>query len=72
MSISELDNGHEEAWNDFVQNDPNGTFFHLAGWKKVMEDAFGFKTFYLGIALEGYHEKGKNGKDPFHTEYFFK
>ncbi|MBK7360856.1 MAG: hypothetical protein IPJ01_00675 [Micavibrio sp.] len=52
MSISELDSGHEEAWNDFVQNNPNGTFFHLAGWKKVMEGAFGFKTFYL---------MGKNG-----------
>lgn len=47
MSIFELDNRHEEAWNDFVQNDPNGTFFHLAGWKKVMQEAFGFKTFYL-------------------------
>lgn len=47
MSIFELDSGQEEAWNDFVQNDANGTFFHLAGWKNVMENAFGFKTFYL-------------------------
>ncbi|MCE7887352.1 MAG: FemAB family PEP-CTERM system-associated protein [Alphaproteobacteria bacterium PRO2] len=47
MSIFELDNGHEEAWDDFVGNDPNGTFFHLTGWRNVMKNTFGFKTFYL-------------------------
>ncbi len=48
--IVQFENTHKEAWNNFVYNDPAGTFFHLAEWKDVMERAFGFKTYYQFIA----------------------
>lgn len=38
------DNG--VAWDDFVKNNAEGTFFHLSGWKHILED-IGHKSFYL-------------------------
>ncbi len=52
MKIIELSDDKKEAWNNFVRHDPQGTFFHLAEWKEIIERAFGFKTYYL------YAEKG--------------
>jgi FemAB-related protein (PEP-CTERM system-associated) len=43
-------------WDAYVQNHPNGTFFHLIGWKKVVEKTFGHKSFYL-IAQENNNSK---------------
>ncbi len=44
--------GEEEEWNTFVQRSPAGTFFHLAGWKDVLEGAFGYQSRYL-VARRG-------------------
>jgi FemAB-related protein (PEP-CTERM system-associated) len=35
------------AWDAYVTNHPNGTFFHLSGWKEVVENSFGHKSYYL-------------------------
>ena len=34
-------------WDDFVLARGDGTFFHLAGWQRVIERAFGHTTHYL-------------------------
>jgi FemAB-related protein (PEP-CTERM system-associated) len=34
-------------WDAFVRSSPCGTFFHLAGWKTVIEDTLGHECFYL-------------------------
>jgi len=34
-------------WNAFVEATPEGTFFHRAEWKRVLERAFGIRTHYL-------------------------
>ncbi len=34
-------------WDDFVQSCEEGSFFHLSGWRRVMEQAFGHKTYFL-------------------------
>ena len=47
LNISSLEPGEESAWDSFVESVPSGTFFHRAGWKSVIEEAFGHKTFYL-------------------------
>ena len=44
--------GDERPWDDFVLGQPNGTFFHLSGWKRVIERAFRHRTYYL-IAERG-------------------
>ena len=35
------------AWDRFVHSCSEASFFHLSGWRKVLEEAFGHKTFYL-------------------------
>jgi FemAB-related protein (PEP-CTERM system-associated) len=37
----------EAAWDAFVRAQGSGTFFHLAGWRRVLEAAFGHATHYL-------------------------
>jgi hypothetical protein len=37
----------EQRWDEFVLAHPGGTFFHLAGWKRVIERAFRHPTHYL-------------------------
>jgi FemAB-related protein (PEP-CTERM system-associated) len=40
------------AWDAFVRTHPEGTFFHLAGWRDVLVRAFGHRSHYL-IAERG-------------------
>lgn len=39
--------GDAAAWNAFVQESPEATFFHLAQWREVLERSFGHVTHYL-------------------------
>ena len=34
-------------WDDYVQRSSDSTFFHRAGWKIVLERAFGHKAHFL-------------------------
>jgi FemAB-related protein (PEP-CTERM system-associated) len=34
-------------WDDFVRDCAVGTFFHLSPWRRVIERAFGHRTYYL-------------------------
>jgi FemAB-related protein (PEP-CTERM system-associated) len=36
-----------EAWDDFVCHADHSTFFHLSGWKNVLENALGLQTYFL-------------------------
>jgi FemAB-related protein (PEP-CTERM system-associated) len=35
------------AWDAFVTAHPAGTFFHLTGWREIMENVFRHRTHYL-------------------------
>lgn len=37
----------ESVWNDFVLNHPEGTFFHLTGWRNVIEKTFRYPSHYI-------------------------
>jgi len=39
--------GDEQRWDDFVLAHFGGTFFHLSGWRRVIERAFRHRTYYL-------------------------
>jgi FemAB-related protein (PEP-CTERM system-associated) len=39
--------GNRREWDDFVRRTTGGTFFHLIGWKDVLEETFGFTSHYL-------------------------
>src|SRR5262245_54989574 len=47
VAVTLLQPGEEYAWDAFVQRMAAGTFFHLSGWKRVIEKTFGHQTFYL-------------------------
>lgn len=47
ICVASLDAQDCSAWDAFVNDCPQASFFHLSGWKKVIEEAFGHKTFFL-------------------------
>lgn len=36
-----------DAWEDFVRNCPEATFFHRIGWRSIIEDVFRHRCHYL-------------------------
>lgn len=48
-----LTEGGESAWDDFVEGCPEATFFHLSGWRRVIGDLLGHKTWYLYAERNG-------------------
>ena len=42
-----------EAWNAFVEDCPDGTFFHFAEWREVIHDSFGHAPHYLLARANG-------------------
>jgi FemAB-related protein (PEP-CTERM system-associated) len=47
INVHELTSAQTAQWDAFVDDCPSATFFHLAGWKQVIEQAFGHRTHYL-------------------------
>ena len=41
----------KDWWDGYVHRHPSSTLYHLAGWEKVIREAYGHKTYYL-IALD--------------------
>jgi len=39
--------GEREEWDHFVRRRSGGTFFHLIGWRDVLEHCFRFRSHYL-------------------------
>ena len=46
------DSGAAAAWDDFVRHHPEGSFFHLSGWRD-MAAAFGHRPHYLTVREGG-------------------
>ena len=40
-------------WDAFVLRCPNATFFHRAGWQRVIERAFGHPTWFMYAEIDG-------------------
>src|SRR5579862_7913990 len=53
IEISELQGGEEEKWDQYVRASSMGTFFHLTGWKRVIEKVLGRRCFYLAARRAG-------------------
>ncbi len=47
MNIRFYKESDKPAWDRYVFGHPDGTFFHLTGWKNLVENAFGHKSRYL-------------------------
>ena len=47
LEIGELDEPRLGEWDAFVARCPDATFFHRAGWKRVIERSFRQRAYYL-------------------------
>ncbi|MFK7974489.1 MAG: FemAB family XrtA/PEP-CTERM system-associated protein [Halioglobus sp.] len=47
VQIRVLEDADFERWDAYVESAASATFFHLAGWKHVLERAFGHKAHFL-------------------------
>jgi FemAB-related protein (PEP-CTERM system-associated) len=43
----------ERAWDAFVETCPVATFFHRAGWQRILHDVFGHETWFLYAESDG-------------------
>ncbi|MFQ5467511.1 MAG: FemAB family XrtA/PEP-CTERM system-associated protein [Kiloniellaceae bacterium] len=53
LEVYELDDAGVTAWDDFVHECPEATFFHLSGWRTVIERSFGHRCHFLVAASHG-------------------
>ena len=51
--VKTLSPGDEARWDKFVVNSTAGTFYHLSGWKSIIENALHHRTFYLQCEYDG-------------------
>ncbi len=51
--VGQLGDVLDPRWDAFVIRHAEATFFHRAGWKRVIERAFGHKAFFLYVEQEG-------------------
>ncbi len=47
IQVLPINSGNKLEWDKYVNKSPSGTFYHLYGWKSVLEKTFGFKPIYL-------------------------
>ncbi|MGF1700970.1 FemAB family PEP-CTERM system-associated protein [Photobacterium makurazakiensis] len=47
LSIRKLTEKEHSLWDNYVDNHPDGSFFHLSGWLDVIHSVFGHKHHYL-------------------------
>jgi FemAB-related protein (PEP-CTERM system-associated) len=53
FDIQPLQDRDRGAWDSFVRTHPQGTFFHLSGWQRVLKRAFGHRSYYLVARQQG-------------------
>ena len=53
IGICELKAEDQARWDAFVETCPQATFFHRAGWQRVIEEAFGHRTWFLYAERDG-------------------
>ncbi len=61
IRIHTLDAKVSEPWDAYVASHPRATLYHLSGWKEVIENTYGHRTYYIFAVDE-------NGEPPRHAE----
>ena len=47
LVVKRLDDSDHARWDSFVRQSPDGTFYHLAGWRRLFEEELQHDTHYL-------------------------
>ena len=53
LALRPLDDAAAPAWDAFVRTRPDATFFHLSGWRQVIERGFGHRSHYMLAERDG-------------------
>jgi len=53
LEVKQLTDQDSQRWDAFVEQAAEATFFHRAGWKQVIEQAFGHKVYLLYAEQDG-------------------
>ncbi len=53
VSVARLEAGAAHEWDAYVRGAPGATFFHLAGWREIVEDVCGHRAHYLAARRGG-------------------
>ncbi len=53
MKIRLLEREEEKSWDVYIHGHPNSTLCHLSGWRRVIENTYGHRTYYLLVESEG-------------------
>ena len=53
LVVKQLDESDYARWDNFVRQSPDGTFYHLAGWKRLIENELNHETYYLYCEIGG-------------------
>lgn len=53
ISVQELSLDFTDRWDEYVNESKEASFFHRAGWKRVIEDAFGHHCYFLYAEQDG-------------------
>lgn len=51
--VRRMESGDMARWDAFVARHPEATFFHRAGWQRVIEQAFGHRTWFHYAESDG-------------------
>jgi FemAB-related protein (PEP-CTERM system-associated) len=51
--LASTDAATASRWDAFVHACPEATFFHRAGWQRIMEQVFGHRTYFLYAERDG-------------------
>jgi FemAB-related protein (PEP-CTERM system-associated) len=53
FTVTELAQGDGARWDEFVRASPDGTFYHLSGWRGIVENSLRHRTYYLTCESDG-------------------
>jgi FemAB-related protein (PEP-CTERM system-associated) len=53
LEIKQLSETDHQRWDEFVRSAPDGTFYHLSGWKTLIEGELRHAAYYLYCEREG-------------------
>ena len=53
VELKTLEDATEKRWDEFVARVPEATFFHRAGWRRVLERAFGHASYFHYAEVDG-------------------